>query len=144
MRAIVIAFLTTILHLNSCGRSNRALRGLSDKPVLSTRLQTETLTQIDFARHVKPILEERCVWCHDGKKADYNLTNRNEALKNQNIIPKEPEQSPLYLAAAGQHPELKAFDAEVKIASSDLLTLKNWISSGALWPKGPSGNLTAQ
>ena len=146
MRAIVIAFLGINLLLSSCGNSGQPDPRLNDSPVLSARLQAETTIQIDFARHIKPILEERCVWCHNGKNeaTDYALTNCAEAFKNQQIIPNKPRQSPLYQAAAGKHSKLEIPETKVKIASGDLIALKNWISSGAVWPEGPAGDLDSK
>lgn len=143
MKAIVSVFLGGSLLLASCGKWGESETRLEGKPVLSTRLQVETKTQIDFARHVKPILEQRCVWCHDGsdKSMPYALTNRAEAFKGKRIVPGSPDRSLFYLAASGEHPGLKMPAVGVKIAPGDLAVLKRWIVSGAVWPEGAAGEL---
>ena len=144
MKAISSAFLaSSLLFLASCGFGGDSDSRLSDKPVLSPSAQAETRSQIDFSRHVKPILEERCVRCHDGsdKKTFYSLVNREEAFKGNSIVPGKPSDSILYLAAAGEHPILKKSKEEVSVAPSDLLVLKRWIASGAVWPQGETGEL---
>lgn len=143
MKAISSAFLASCLLFTSCGKSGESETRLDGKPVLSPLVQAETKSRIDFARHVKPILEERCAWCHDGsdKKMPYILTNREEAFKNKRIIPGKPDQSLLFIAASGQHPTLKMPAVGVKIAPSDLKVLERWIASGAVWPQGKAGQL---
>ncbi|GHC43380.1 c-type cytochrome domain-containing protein [Roseibacillus persicicus] len=143
MKAITSVFLASALLLASCGKDGDSETQLDGKPVLSARVQAETRSRIEFARHVKPILEERCVWCHDGsdKKMPYKLTNREEAFKNKRIVPGKPNQSLFYLAASGQHPTLKMPAVGIKIAPSDLEVLERWISAGAVWPEGAAGQL---
>ena len=143
MRAISSAFFIGSLLFTSCGIWGGSEARISNKPVLNSLVQAETKSSIDFARHVKPILEKRCVWCHDGsdKKIPYGLTSHEEAFQNKRIVPRKPDQSLLYVAADGQHPPLEDSSREVKIASSDLKVLKRWIMSGAIWPQGEAGQL---
>lgn len=143
MKASSLLTLVPSLLLSSCGKWEESETRIDDKPVLSALVQAETQTRIDFARHVKPILEERCVWCHDGsdKSMPYLLTNKEEAFKNKRIVPGKPEQSLLYVAASGQHPTLKMPSVGAKVASSDLKVLERWIVSGAVWPSGEAGQL---
>lgn len=142
MKVIVSVFLGVTLLLASCGGIESETR-LDGTPVLSPEIQGETVTRIDFGRHVKPILEQRCVWCHNGKDKEmpYSLVNRDEAFANQRIVPGKPSKSLFYLAASGQHPTLKMPAVGIKIAPSDLVVLRRWIESGAVWPAGPIGEL---
>lgn len=143
MRAISSAFLFSSLLSTSCGIWGGSETRISDKPVLNYLVQAETKSSIDFARHVKPILEERCVWCHNGTdhKVAYALTNREEAFQNKRIVPTQPGQSLFYVAASGEHPPLENEAKKVSIASSDLKVLERWIVSGAIWPQGEAGQL---
>ena len=144
MQAISSAFLaSSLLFLASCGKSRNSETRIADKPVLSSLVQAETKSQIDFARHVKPILKKRCAWCHDGsdESIPYALTNREEAFKNKRIVPGKPEQSLLFIAAGGEHPPLKKTTVGIKIAPSDLKVIERWIVSGAVWPAGEAGQL---
>lgn len=142
MRAISNVFFASLL-LTSCGKWGESETRIDDGPVLNGLVQAETKSQIDFARHVKPILEKRCVWCHDGsdRTMPYALTNRKEAFKNQRIVPGKPEQSLFYIAASGQHPTLQMPAVGAKVAASDLKVLERWIISGAVWPEGEAGQL---
>ncbi|MGJ8725231.1 MAG: c-type cytochrome domain-containing protein [Roseibacillus sp.] len=143
MKAISSVFLASSLLLVSCSKWSESETRIDDKPVLSALVQAETKSRIDFARHVKPILEERCVWCHDGKdkKMPYALTNREEAFKNKRIVPGKPDESLFFIAAAGKHPTLKMPSVGMKVAPSDLKVLERWIVSGAVWPQGEVGQL---
>ena len=146
MKAIASVFLGSALFLASCGSRNALESRLEPSPVLSPRVQSETRTRIDFARHVKPILETRCVWCHDGsdKSVVYNLSSRRKAFRDQRIVSRKPDQSRLYLMAEGQHPLVAESTLAVKMAPSDLLVLRRWIDSGAVWPEGEVGELKGQ
>ena len=143
MKAISSAILISPLLLASCGLWGDSESRIDDKPVLSPLVQGETRSRIDFSRHVAPILEERCVWCHNGKdkKMDYALTDRDEAFKNKRIVPGKPEKSLLYLAASGEHPALEDSSVSIRVAPSDLKVLERWIDSGAIWPQGDAGEL---
>ena len=143
MKASSTVFLASSLLLASCGIWGNSDSRISSKAVLSPSLQAETKSQIDFARHVKPILEARCVWCHDGtdKKIPYSLASREGAFKNKRIVPGKPNQSLFYAAAAGEHPPLKESSVGIKVAPSDLKVLERWIDSGAVWPEGAAGKL---
>jgi hypothetical protein len=145
MKAIVSVFFgggLLLALLASCGGIDPATR-LDGTPVLGPRVQAETRTHIDFVRHVRPIIAQRCVWCHDGKEENiaYNLTNRDDAFAKQRIVPRQPSKSLFYLAASGQHPSLETPGLEVQIAPSDLAVLRRWIESGAVWPAGPAGEV---
>lgn len=41
-------------------------------PELSADELREAKTSVDFVKHVKPILESRCLYCHDGKEMPGN------------------------------------------------------------------------
>ena len=146
MKVISNVFFISALFLTSCGMWGGSEPGMDDSPVLSSSVQAETGSRIDFSRHVKPILEARCVACHDGKdkKVAYALTSRKEAFKNKNIVPGKPKKSLLYVAAAGEHPAINEDGDKIKIAASDVKVIERWILSGAVWPEGASGHLEAR
>ncbi|MBK1834880.1 c-type cytochrome domain-containing protein [Roseibacillus ishigakijimensis] len=143
MRATTSILMAGGLLLASCGPNDDSESKLKSRPVLSPRLQAETQSYLDFARHVKPILEERCVWCHDGsdKKMPYSLVNREKAFAGKRIVPGQPEKSLLYLAASGEHPTLQMPAVGVQVAATDLEVLRRWIATGAVWPMGSAGEL---
>ncbi len=143
MKAILNVFFLNFLLLTACGKWNKSENRLTNKPVLSTLVQAETKSRIDFSRHVKPILEARCVTCHHRKTKtiSYLLTNQKEAFENERIIPGNPTQSPLYTAASGEHPPLGNSSKKIQIAATDLKVIERWILSGAIWPAGEVGQL---
>lgn len=145
MKLISSAFFFIIgsLLVASCSLWSRAKYRIDDKPVLSELVQAETKSRIDFARHVAPILEKRCVWCHDGSEEEvpYVLTNQDGAFQNKRIVPGKPEQSLLFVAAEGEHPVLKNSSATIRVAPGDAKVLERWIISGAIWPSGEAGQL---
>ena len=147
MKVISSAFLGSLFLFTSCGKWGKGKDRISNEPVLKPLVQAETQSRIEFARHVKPILEKRCVWCHDGSDAGvpYSLANREGAFENKRIVPRKPEQSLFYVAAGGKHPDLEGMvEGSMEgslLASSDLKVLRRWILSGAIWPTGEAGQL---
>ena len=51
-------------------------------PELSADELREAKTSVDFVKHVKPILESRCLYCHDGKgmPGKFEMTSGKTAL----------------------------------------------------------------
>jgi len=101
--------------------------------------------KVDFAREIKPILEEACVQCHgpDKQKGKLRLDSKEAWLKGG-------EDGPVFKAG---HPEESDFFHRVTLAEdqddvmppkgkADHLTpaqidrVKRWIAEGAEWPEG--------
>lgn len=106
---------------------------------LSTAMAAE---KVDFTKEVKPILEKYCLRCHGAEhpKGGLKLTTREEALKGgdsgASLVPGQPDKSPLYTTT------IKSPDDEgvmppkgEKLKKDETEVLKNWILSGADWPK---------
>jgi hypothetical protein len=94
-------------------------------------LSLPLLAKVDFIREVKPILELRCVRCHDSETAMKHLRLDRKDRAMLVIVPKKPEDSRLFLAARSGYmppggPHLSATDLEI---------LRKWIAEGARWPK---------
>jgi hypothetical protein len=86
--------------------------------------------KVDFVREVKPILELRCVRCHDSTSAmkHVRLDRKDRAMLV--IVPKNPEDSRLFLAArSGYMPP-----GGPPLPAAELETLRKWIEEGARWP----------
>lgn len=89
------------------------------------------LAKVDFVRDVQPILELRCVRCHNTTSAmkHVRLDRRDRAMLV--IVPKKPEDSRLFLAArSGYMPP-----GGPPLSAAELETLRKWIAEGARWPK---------
>ena len=87
--------------------------------------------KINFVRQVKPILESHCVRCHGPDVAMKNLRLSRRERAMAVIVPGQPEESRLYLAAkSGFMPP-----GERKLTGEELEVLRKWIAEGARWPK---------
>jgi len=86
--------------------------------------------RVDFVRDVKPILELRCVRCHDSATAMKHLRLDRKDRAMLVIVPKKPGDSRLFLAAqSGYMPP-----GGPPLPSAELETLRRWILEGARWP----------
>ena len=99
--------------------------------VLAFIFTVPLMAKVDFVREVKPILELRCVRCHDSTTASKHLRLDRKDRAMRVIVPKTPEESRLYLAArSGFMPP-----ANHPLSAEELETLRKWIAEGARWPK---------
>jgi len=104
---------------------------------------------VDFVKQVKPVLEDRCVECHNSETllGDLNLETRAKAFRRRKggpvIVPGEPEKSMLYLALKLPPKDPKAMPATShRIHEDEVSILRQWILEGAKWPDGKDGALT--
>jgi Planctomycete cytochrome C len=101
--------------------------------LVATTLQLASLpllAKVDFVREVKPILELRCVRCHNSLTAmkHLRLDRRDRAMLV--IVPKRPEDSRLFLAARSEYMP----PGGPKLSAAELEILRRWIAEGARWP----------
>ncbi|MDP0491204.1 MAG: c-type cytochrome domain-containing protein [Verrucomicrobiota bacterium JB023] len=143
MKKIASVFFGSVVILASCGGGNKSETRLKGPPVLSPELLAETKTRIDFVRHVKPILEHRCVWCHNGKdkKMPYVMTNRSEAFAGGRIVPGRPDESLLFRAMSAEHEAITMPAVGFKVPKEEVEVVRKWIEIGATWPAGKAGEL---
>ena len=97
-----------------------------------------------FTLKVYPLLKEKCFGCHgddaDEIKGDLNLTTREGMLaggehESAALVPGNSAQSPLYLSATWENPDLEMPPKENdRLNPEQLELLKNWIDQGAPWP----------
>jgi cytochrome c551/c552 len=107
-----------------------------------------SVQDLDFNRHIRPVLERSCVACHSGDLPDsgFFMTDRAALLRGGEteeaaLVPGLSKQSPIYTAAAGTHGDLhmppkskrKKYPA---LTPQELANLKGWIDEGAKWPSG--------
>lgn len=94
---------------------------------------------INFDSQVRPILETRCLACHNSQNSRRGLNLETNKTANSTwqggpvIIPEDPDRSMIYqsvLLAAGlpNNPH--------SIPASERHTLRIWIEEGAYWPDG--------
>ncbi|MFT4586835.1 MAG: formylglycine-generating enzyme required for sulfatase activity/mono [Candidatus Binatia bacterium] len=99
---------------------------------------------IDFKKHVKPVLEAACVGCHnaDKDKGDLRLDTKATFLKGGEsgpaVIPGKPDESLLYKLASmsADEDDVMPPKAVDHLSKRQLDVLKEWIEQGAKWPDG--------
>lgn len=103
---------------------------------------------VDFNRHVKPILEAKCVACHSqgGVPGRLDLSSREAALRSGAlgafIVPGRPDQSLLVTRIASAPAHLKAMPpVGQQVTTEEIGVLRRWIEQGANWPAGAEGKL---
>lgn len=99
--------------------------------------------RISFQKHVKPLLEDQCLECHnhvDGENfAGLNLETRSSAFNSGRnapvIVPGAPDKSLLIqvLKLDSKHPTSMPA-AQEKVEGVRLAILEKWIQQGAEWP----------
>jgi len=97
-----------------------------------------------FEAHIKPILETRCVVCHNAKvlPGRMSLVNRKVAMASGKIVPGHPEQSLLVHNIKGAHAGVNSMPpVGERITPAELAILSEWIKQGAEWPTGRAGKL---
>lgn len=102
--------------------------------------------QIDYNWHIKPILSDRCFFCHgpddQTRHADLRLDTREglfAALQYSEashvVLPGKPEESELFLRVSSQWDGHRMPPAESKLTLTDeeIELLRRWIEQGADW-----------
>lgn len=101
---------------------------------------------VDFTAEIKPLLEARCVNCHNAGAlfGELNIENRDLAFKPRAkgavITPGNPDKSPFYLVLTLPEGDKKAMPPTGhRIPAEETALIKRWIEQGATWPTGPDG-----
>ena len=111
----------------------------------------DAVEQISFARDVKPILDSRCVECHNvtaegAAVSGLNLTDYESVMKGTRhgpmVVPNSAESSSLYLVVAAKtskqihmpphHESSMAEGRAAPLTEPQIATIKAWIDQGAL------------
>jgi uncharacterized membrane protein len=100
---------------------------------------------IDFARHVKPVLEAKCVVCHNRQTLPFfSMENGTLAFKagaaGPRIVPGHPEKSSLVHNATGAHSKTMPPVGE-RMTADEKRIITAWVAQGAQWPQGKAGEL---
>lgn len=118
-------------------------------PVLSAAEFREAKESVDFVKHVKPILESRCLYCHDGKEmpGKWNLSSRKTALASgasgPRIVPGSAEGSLMISFISKGNHAMSMPAVGTRVTKGEIEVLRNWIDAGAKWPEGSAGRLRA-
>lgn len=108
-----------------------------------TQAAAEAQVAVDFARDVAPILERRCMSCHDAssKKGSLNLSTHAGLLaggdSGEVIAAGKPDESYLIDSITpttdGKSEMPKSGPP---LTAKEIETLRSWIAAGAKWPEG--------
>ncbi|MEO1996806.1 MAG: DUF1549 domain-containing protein, partial [Planctomycetaceae bacterium] len=100
----------------------------------STRAQT---SRISFREHVAPILQRRCLSCHNEKlkKGDLSLEDRSQLMGGEFIDLKSPADSPLLQLLRSDDGVAEMPKDADPLKASEVATIRQWIEAGALWPE---------
>ena len=123
-----------------------AFLGLAFTGCESLRERRGASRHVDFEEEIKPLLELRCLQCHNSETAkdfaDLNLETRDLAMttgRNAPVIKVGDGKGSLFyqtLKMGTDHPMAMPPSPD-KIWKDTLRTIRRWIDQGAEWPEGP-------
>lgn len=97
--------------------------------------------EIRFNRDVRPILSEKCFFCHGfdkaNRKADMRLDQREAAIEDRGgyspIVPGKPDESELIARIGSADPDfvMPPHESPYKLDAKEIETLRQWIAAGA-------------
>ncbi len=144
-----LIFAGLIVALASCHSIDESETAPAGRDVLPRSEVKLALRSPDFVRHVRPILEAKCVACHTraAQPGVMSLGSREEALKSGTlgrlIIPGSPETSPFFTRLDAAHAGLSAMPAVgERLSKNEVRILTQWVKTGAAWPAGAVGRLS--
>src|SRR5262249_10808786 len=98
----------------------------------------ESPAEIAFRERVAPVLERRCLSCHNDadRKGGLSLTSREQLQRGGDsgaVIDADPPRSPLLIAIRGESPEMPKTGPKLKPA--EVAAITEWLAAGAPWPE---------
>ncbi len=107
--------------------------------------------KVDFVTQIKPLLQDRCVTCHNDETYAGGLILQSkgtafvERASGPPIVPGDPSKSLLYVSLTLPDAERKAMPAMGhRISQAEVALIKRWIEQGATWPEGEAGMIPAK
>ena len=104
--------------------------------------------QIEFATHIKPILQEKCVMCHNdtvlpGRPGFESAAHASRpGPYGPAIVPGRPDQSRLVqVLRVSESSEETMPPAGHRVTAQELALIEAWISQGGTWPQGSAGRI---
>ncbi len=142
---------TAVLVLASLAACQHAPEESETRPagvnVLSEKELAKALQgRVRFERHVKPVLEAKCLACHqvEAMPGRLSLESREAALRSGTlgvfIVPGRPESSRFLQNLTKAHAVAMPPVGETLTREEEQL-LTRWIAQGAEWPAGADGRL---
>ncbi len=92
----------------------------------------------DFREHVAPILQRRCLSCHNDAdpKGDLSLQTAKTAMADGYIDPGKPDDSHLLELITPVNGRAKMPKDGDPLTADEVAAIRKWIRSGASWPPG--------
>ncbi|MFO0791436.1 MAG: PSD1 and planctomycete cytochrome C domain-containing protein [Pirellulales bacterium] len=93
-----------------------------------------------FRERVAPILEARCVHCHEGAKPKGGLSLVSAATfarggdSGEAVTPRKPNKSLLIDYISGDKPLMP--QGEQPLTAAEIAAIRDWVAAGAIWPPG--------
>ena len=104
--------------------------------------------EVKFAEHIKPILEARCLQCHNKRSMPERISfeSREQAFAGgkhgRAIIPGDPDNSRMVNFINAPRDTAEAMPKiGHEISAEEAETIREWIAAGAQWPTGADGQL---
>lgn len=139
-RLALFSLCLTPFLLSTCGPSG--------EPASSDTGEAEASKKVSFATEIKPLLESRCLVCHNTGTllGHLNLENKKLAFEpgpnGPFIVPGKPQASKLYTFTLISPDKLEAMPpTKHRLSDAEKNLLRDWIAQGAEWPEGPEGTL---
>ena len=104
--------------------------------------------EVDFERHVKPVLEQNCLRCHNRAAMPDRVSFESKelamrpGLRGRAIVPGDPDASRMVNFINAPRDQAVAMPkVGHEIPPEDAETIREWIAAGAHWPEGDAGRL---
>lgn len=147
-RHLATSVVTLLLSACSHPADNGSQTSPPGQTVLGAAALKDAATKVDFKTHVKPILETKCVMCHNRKTLPGRMSLENKKLAlargatGMPIWPGYPEHSQILTKIKSAHAHVNAMPpVGERITKDEIAVLTKWIKDGAEWPDGRAGKL---
>jgi hypothetical protein len=114
--------------------STRVLSAMTRSAAILLLPLTPLAAAPDFEREVAPILEARCLSCHDAANAKGDVRLDTQAAVLEHLKPGHPNASLLIEQISGPEPDMPK--KEKPLTPTQVEMLRQWVQSGAPWPEG--------
>ncbi|MCB1277929.1 c-type cytochrome domain-containing protein [Prosthecobacter sp.] len=144
-----LSCLLSVLVLAACSTPpDSETKPMGENVLSKEEIKAAKTGPVDFVAHVKPVLEAKCVMCHNRKAlpGHMSLESRPEVLRTKTlgtyIVPGHPETSLLVANTASTHQNVSVMPAVgERLTKEEYAILRKWVKEGANWPSGGAGTL---
>ena len=148
-RLLLSAVALTIAGCTTAPKDDAETSPVGPSVLSAAAVQQAQSGPVDFNAHVRPMLEQHCVGCHDGKQMTpgfMNLTDRDSTLRpgpyGPRIVPGQPDKSVIIKNLSMTHAPVRAMPpVGNRLTKDEQAILRKWIAEGAHWPAGKAGQL---